>query len=81
VISPYLEKPVRSLEQALGDIERKCAGAEDGVSNDRRMDRDFRGSRPDPNEDADRQSRRPGDALVPPLVAAVAAAAPAMGPP
>lgn len=56
MISPYLEKPVRSLEQVLTDLERKCGGAEDGVSSDRRMDREFRGSRLDPDEDVDRLS-------------------------
>jgi hypothetical protein len=56
VISLYLEKPVRSLEQVLNDLERKCGGAENGMSSDRRMDREFRGSRLDPDEDVDRPS-------------------------
>ena len=56
MISPYLEMPTRSLEQALSDIEGKCETVDDGLSSDRRMDREFRGSRLDPNEDADRQS-------------------------
>lgn len=50
MISPYLEKPVRSLERALSDIERKCGAAEDGLSSDRRSDREFSGNRPDPDE-------------------------------
>jgi hypothetical protein len=54
VISPYLEKPVRSLEQVLSDIERKCSAAEDDLSNDRSMDREICGSHMVPSEGADR---------------------------
>lgn len=50
MISPYLEKPVRSLEQVLSDIGAKCGAAEHGVSSDGRLDREFRENRPDLKE-------------------------------
>ena len=80
MISPYLEKPVRSFEQALSDIECRCDAGDDGLPSDRCSDREFRGNRPGPDEGAERQSWEPGDTLVPRPVVAVAAAAPARSP-